>query len=720
MQPDRSSSTPSSASLAQAGRRRGLWWLALAMLALLLAGLAWQALQRPPSFDGAMNLQVAWSLAEGEGYRRTYGERQPFPREVQTNVPFIAPAALVYAVFGMGIAQSQVVNLLYLLGLLLVCYALVRRQAGPVPAALGALLVLVTPGLTLYGLRGYGEVPALFWALLALYAFGDGQRRRGVVLAGLCLGLALATKTVMAMTCAIFAAGFALVVLARTGVAWAQRWRQLAWLAGAAIVPQLLVELWRLLALGGLPAWLGWWRIELTAIGKQAGVVSGYQDTTGLASKVGQHLDLLSQMYGLPPLLTLAWLAGPLLLAAVLASGLLPGRRTRGWQFHHGLVLMLILAALAYFVWWLAVTPTQKAWHRRILDGSLMLNLSWVLVAAWWWRALAPEGRVYACWRRGLAWLPTVALAALAVNFFFTDLSGQLRRSTAYTGFHSLVAALRDLPQDATVAGIAWYSAPALSLLAQRPLVDFNDLIVPSLAADQAVYLVRDRVTPESHAARILTTYANETVADAGRAGRIHRLHLATANPATFAAPASASMLEFNSELKEPLAGFYQPERDGRWMSSNAYARLLHPAGSVLAVDVYLPSLSRYRPAGEVQLQVWIDDCHIAKHTFAAGGLHALRFAIAPACGLADGQPVLVRLAGNALMKGSITRDGRALFAKMQRLGFVPDDTRPARPDQADGGAGSQPGTADMAPAPAAAAAKEEAPARAALLPAGG
>lgn len=671
---------PESGPAAAAGRRSWLWWLALAVLAGLLAGIAWQSVKRPPSFDGAMNLQVAWSLAQGEGYRRTYAGREPFPREVQTNAPYILPAAAVYAVAGMGMAQSQLVNLFYLLGLVLVCHGLVRRHAGPVPAMLGAVVVLVTPGLFLFGLRGYGEVPALFWALLALYAFGDGRRRSGLVLAGLCLGLAMATKTVMAMTCAIFAAGFALTLLARPGLGRWQRCQQVGLLAAATIAPQLLVEVWRLFALGGAGAWLGWWQVELAAIGKQAGVTSGYQDTAGLGNKIGRHLQLLAPMYGLPVALLVAWMAGPLLLAAALVF-----RRKRPWRYHDGLVLMIILAALAYFVWWLVLTPTQKAWHRRILDGSLLLNLAWVMVATWWWRALAPPADAPAGCRRGLAGLPALALAALAVNFLITDLAGKLRHSPGYKGFHSLVAAVRALPEQALVAGVAWYSAPTLSLLAQRPLVDFNDLVVPALDPDEPVYLIRDQVTPHGHVARILDTYGHDTVADAGRSGSIHRVDIGTANPDLVRAPARSSLLVMSTQLDDPMAGFYQGERDGRWMSSNAYVRLLHPAGSVLAVDLFLPPLRRYRPADDVRLQVQVEDCDLGSHRFTAGGVHTLRFAIPERCGLADGQPVLVRLAGSALMKGSITRDGRALFAKMQRLGFVPDDALPASPGEAEG-----------------------------------
>ena len=54
-------------------RRGGIPILFLAITAFLAVGLflayARHVGERAPSFDGAMNLQVAWSLAEGHGYR---------------------------------------------------------------------------------------------------------------------------------------------------------------------------------------------------------------------------------------------------------------------------------------------------------------------------------------------------------------------------------------------------------------------------------------------------------------------------------------------------------------------------------------------------------------------------------------------------------------------------------------------------------------------------
>ena len=73
---------------------RRVGFVLLALGAALLAWMVLFAAKAPPSFDGAMNLQVAQSLANGEGYRRSYADRIAFPQEVQTNAPYVVPAAV--------------------------------------------------------------------------------------------------------------------------------------------------------------------------------------------------------------------------------------------------------------------------------------------------------------------------------------------------------------------------------------------------------------------------------------------------------------------------------------------------------------------------------------------------------------------------------------------------------------------------------------------------
>ncbi len=285
----------------------------IVVLLLLFTWISLHVARQPPAFDGAMNLQIAYSLSEGEGYRRTYGDKPPFPREIQTNAPYTVPAAAVFKLFGVGTWQAQLVNILYLSGLLLACMALLRaRFRSLLAGALCAFMVLLTPGLLDSGFHGYGEIPALFWILLsALFFPWEKPSTLHVAIAGACLGLAVSTKTALLICFAAFGFCYVVSIASNRDVPVLSRLRLLAVLAVTSVLPLALVEVWRLSSLGGMDAYKAWWMVESNAIGRQAGTTAGYQDTESTLGKLQVHLSLLSRMYGLNQPLLAGWIAFP-------------------------------------------------------------------------------------------------------------------------------------------------------------------------------------------------------------------------------------------------------------------------------------------------------------------------------------------------------------------------------------------------------------------------
>ncbi len=102
--------------------------LVIAATALGIARLAAWTANYEVSFDGAMNLEVARSLAEGNGYRRLYADRSGFSHEIQSRAPYILPAAAIIKAFGVGVWQAQLANFLYVIALLVVVFVLVQRR----------------------------------------------------------------------------------------------------------------------------------------------------------------------------------------------------------------------------------------------------------------------------------------------------------------------------------------------------------------------------------------------------------------------------------------------------------------------------------------------------------------------------------------------------------------------------------------------------------------
>lgn len=633
---------------------------AMACLLLTFAGFAWLAtvaLQRPPSFDGGMNLQVAESLAQGEGYRRPYGGAEAFPPEIQTNAPYLLPAAAVFRLFGTGLAQAQVVNLLYLAGLMAVAGLLLARRFGPLAGAAGAAMMLVTPGITDYGLGGYGEIPALFWALLALERFpwsAPDEHRGRVLFAGTCLGLALCTKTILLPCVAVFGATLAIPLLAGPGRK-PERLEPLATLALGFLLPLVAMELWRLGVLRG--DYIAWWRDNLSAVGSQAGVSATAADS--MLDRLLRRFVVLSYSNRLAPTLTWVWLLPPLGLGCWCLAR--PGALRRH------LVLAGLLATIGlYFAWWLLVTPEAKAWHRRILIGCLLLGVAWVYVAAW----CIEHWRGSSRWLGWARFLPALALAWFMLHFARYDLRTSLDRSVG-AGVPRAVALLRELPARDEYA-IGWYSAPTLSLLSGRPFQDFNDLLIGDRDRSQPVYLVVDFEAARVNAARqVLATYEAEPLLPETDGTQVYRLHLD--RPRLDGRPAARLPTRVGLGTADaPTTGFYRDDSvQGQWMSSQGFVRLRYEGGDTLVVALYTPPFDLYGAHAAPALRASIDGCPIGTHALRHPDVSVVALPIPSACRPANGAPVTVRLDSNVLIGAPTMRDDRALSYVVSQVGIT-------------------------------------------------
>lgn len=138
------------------------------------------------ALHGAQALQVApgqfvstWSLTVG--------------------YPVIYPVAFFYKLFGVGVLQGRAIMVLYMFGFLTASFFLIRRLFGSWYAGWSSLLIATLPLLYGNGKTILGEVPSLFFIMLALIALfrleKTNYRRSWLYIAfGLCIGLAFAAK----------------------------------------------------------------------------------------------------------------------------------------------------------------------------------------------------------------------------------------------------------------------------------------------------------------------------------------------------------------------------------------------------------------------------------------------------------------------------------------------------------------------------------------------
>lgn len=462
------------------------------------------AVQMPPTFDGAMNLQVAVNLAEGEGYVRQYGEERAFPTEVETAGPFLALAVAAIWLFGVSPIALQLPNLVFVLLLLATVSWLVRANVVAQLIVPGLLLSLLPGAFIAFG--GYGELPVaatvlLGFLLLALVAQGTSRPYLVTALAFLLLGLAFTIKVVAVAALPVALLG---VVLARAARPHLQTWRLLA-ASTAAAFPVVIVELVRLITFGGISGYIADSKEQVRAIAYQSGADQLQLSVLGEGRR---HLQLLTEQTSLSaPILVLLLLAPLVVLPAVVFAN---RRSLRRWLGAPGRSFAVMLTAYAgmYIVWWLFVTPVEKAWLRRLLPGLVVLAVLYIVLLG---MALASSQRrslhdgyrsvEFAVAAASVAVLVGVSAAAAPTTW---DLNW--RNLVTHEGYgqdgEPFVMAVRETralhAQGRVLFGAAWLSAPALSLASG---VEFGNLtevdacgpVQQALFAARRAVLVWDR-----------------------------------------------------------------------------------------------------------------------------------------------------------------------------------------------------------------------------------
>ncbi|WP_074302151.1 ArnT family glycosyltransferase [Paraburkholderia phenazinium] len=463
-----------------------------ALVAYTFVGLVRYAMVAPPSFDGAMNLNTAASFSRGEGYGFFYDQFFSFP--AQTDGPFILPAALAFWVGGITPFTSQVVNLLYVVALICMVIALTRRVGVPLWLALfGMMACVATPGFIEYSMSGYGEIPVLVWFLAGIFVLvprkvrGIPDRHR-LFVAGLLFGMAYLTK-VVALVCV--APG--MLVLACLIFTQPNRWRRLVAFAIGFGAPVAAWEVFRLVELGSVHAYLGWWRFQAGQILAQSGARPNHA-AEGVIHKGVQHLSILADLTGVAAPMLAICVVVPVALGLIFA---LDRRRLA----HIRLVLgMLAVVVGLYFFWWIFIGPTAMAWLRRIVDGLVLLQCLIVVVLAEAWRRpdATPERSVAR--GRGLRAVTLLALVPVVAGQLFLIRSGETITHPPQPPKYALdmfqmADRVRALPPDATVFGTGWWQAPVVALFSQRRFMNFEHWSAARINALRDKYFVTDMYT---------------------------------------------------------------------------------------------------------------------------------------------------------------------------------------------------------------------------------
>jgi len=627
----------------KSGDWMGKTWTVLLLLALLsvVLGIMMEFSMAPVSFDGAMNLQVSQALAQSEGYARFYDTWSLFPEEVQTNAPLVIPASAVFAMFGVTFFSSQLVSILYTFMYSVVVFWLVRPVTGPRWALMAVLLCLTVTEFGRFALNGYGEVPALSWCLLGIGLSARSLEEPGqdkMILAGCCFGLAILTKTVMLMPVGVSGVVLALACL------MTKEFRKLLVLFISLVCTIAVFELWRLAMLGGFLDWQLWWSDQISAVSAQAGVSDGFQDTAGLFNKIIAHGHAFSDdvhlsfpsIYGL-------------LVAPAVGLGLLVWGLARQSVDRYAIIVIACLLAivLAYFSWWLAITPTQKAWYRRVFNGWLVFVVLLPLLIV-----LAQQLR-HAWLRRlstGALCLPAALVIWSAVQSFDPSFNTNRRDGVAST-----VQYISNLPENSRFYGFGWFSAPVISLYSGVPV---HDLISHKFRLDDHegphFLLVDPNLRRTGNLEYALEGIQAELVHDGGPWARIYKLDSATGFPDFEAHEIldARTVVDFGT-MEYSLAQGLHPDRGIGWKWSRPQSRVLlsvADGSTALRIKGAVPDFDELIMADgdSFVVQVRLNDCQLPSISVAQGGRFQYRESIA-GCELKDQSQAWVEFRSNGV-----------------------------------------------------------------------
>lgn len=556
------------------------------------------AMINPPSFDGALNLNVSRSLVEGKGYGSYYNGYKLFPIETQTNSPYVFPAAVAYALSGISAFSSQIVNLIYMLIFSSGIFFVFRKFMTVKGAMIIVLFSLQTPGIAEFGMSGYGEIPAISYFLLSLivlYSCLEKDKSLYAFIGGFLLGLSFLTKTVALLWIAPTIVFFSVIVVFS---------RKKAGLILSAclgfIVPVVSFEFYRMISLGSIGTYWKWWADQFVEIASQSGVRTKLKDTEGLFTKALTHAGLLSQQTNVSlPILFLLWVIP----APVILNELY--RMLRAKDIKTFFVLGTLAGiSLAYIIWWAFITPTEQAWLRRILNGlvlqlALAVYAAYILISTVWTdfknrNKIANSSMLIKLKNPiSLACFMLIGIATLFLSF-----NGQvlMRSPNPVPGVMEEIAIadiIRKLPGDARIFGAGWWQAPVVALFSGRDIDNIDAWNTIAVSELPEKYLVFDVYALKLDSKKVSEISSNFILAPIYESpvGALYKIINESPLDSIFSSSKDKfkDHVEFDKEEYPYKDGIHDREGNSCWSSRNARVLLSRAGQNHVAAEITVP-----------------------------------------------------------------------------------------------------------------------------------
>ena len=433
---------------------------------------------------------------------------------------------------------------------------------------------------------------------------------------------------------------------------------------GALAFPLALVEAWRWSWLGA-DGYSQWWKDELAGILYQAGVSK--PATVPVASKIVTHFGMLTSEIGRSAPATGALFAMPLLFATFFIFSRRTPLAPKWW------LLGLSAIATCYLVWWMAITPTEKAWLRRIYIGLIALALIGVASFAWAMQAMLDRGAAKGVRIASGAW--ALLVLALYAPFASRAINVRLTFEQGASVADTVEAArfVSRLGPEVLVFAHGWYAAPTVALHSGRSFVDFTDWPVGDFPGRPA-YIVADRASFVTRALDpVLARYPHRPMLKPSIHAQVYQLDLSSPRDPFTQEQRQAALpfVEFAKTPDYPATFSLQPfdPVGGRWAGSDSEVLLAFDGQPWISLNAYMGPQEFFRKREPVGGKILVEGCRPQSFKFRGTGWEQFRMPLT-SCQPTDAAARRVRLLLNNTMDLPLVYDHqRALL--VGSIGFV-------------------------------------------------
>lgn len=427
------------------------------------------------TFDAGMNFQVSENMVNNGLYATYYDKITLFDHNIQTGAPVILPTVLLNLIAGINQWNMLLVTTMYAFGFMCLVAYFIYKNTNLLIAIIGIISILLIPEVYVNFSIGYGEIAMGFWMFLGLLLLFKARASDKIywwIFAGLTMGLGYLTKTVFL----ICIPAYSLLFLLDIFIYKKKKLYNYILLSLVFILTIFLFEIYKFANLG-YQQYIAWWNFELASILGQAGLNQKFVSLHG-SEKIMYHLSLYSEYFHMPILIVILFYLAPLIYFIF-----------KFIKKHHAYIeiYLLYFISTTYFIWWLAILSTEKAWARRVILGHISI---WIVIIIILGSIILTMLKNNQSKKYGV--IITIILSILWGSVFYSywPLLKTNRQVEYMKGQDAIVFSqiIKELPIEATIYGSGWWQCPVLSILSNRQFFDINNVVF--LPKDS--YLVMD------------------------------------------------------------------------------------------------------------------------------------------------------------------------------------------------------------------------------------